>query len=389
MLEAVTRWSLPFNVAVVGGLLLFAVLLVPVLVVQYRRFGRLSPRRVLAVSAVCVYGVALVAYTFLPLPDSTANCTARGGARIQLVPFQFVRDIVRETAGLGVVGTLTSGVTLQVVFNVALFVPFGLLVRRFGGRSWVATTLLGLVASLAIESTQATAIWGLFDCAYRVGDVDDLIANTSGALVGALLAPRFLAWLPMPDQLASRRLQPTRVTRVRRWTGMVVDLVIFTVVSAVVTFGGRVLAQLLDLSREAVPGGLAAGVPALLAGLLTFVLPTLTGSGASFGQRLVWLRPTWPTSGSLVRRLLLGAVGLAWALSIALAALIDPEGPFQLLALLLSVPALLSPVSVLFTRRSRGISYVLAGAELVDARETGTAMTEASSQRHAPEHQSR
>lgn len=360
-------------------------MLVPVLVVQYRLFGRLSPRRVHAVSAVCVYGVALVAYTFLPLPDSTANCTTSGGTRLQLVPFQFVRDIMRETAGLGVVGTLTSGVTLQVVFNVALFVPFGLLVRRFGGRSWVTTTLLGLLASLVIDVTQGTAIWGLFDCAYRVADVDDLLANTLGALVGALLAPRFLAWLPMPDQLASRRLQPTRVTRVRRWTGMVVDLVICAVVSGVVAFGGRVLAQLLDLSREAVLGGLAAAVPALLAGFVTFVLPTLTGSGPSIGQRLVWLRPTWSTSGSFVRRLLLGAAGIAWALSIALGAVIDPEGPVQVVALLLSVPALLSPVSVFCTRRSRGLS----GAELVDARETGTAVTPESSQRHAGEHQSR
>ncbi|SEQ47592.1 VanZ family protein [Microlunatus flavus] len=165
-----SQFDLPLRVALVGGLALFAVLLVPVLVVQYRRYGRLSPRRVLAVSAVCVYAVALVAYTFLPLPGGQANCGPSGGARIQLVPFQFLRDIARETAGLGVVGTLTSTVTLQVVFNVALFVPFGLLVRRFGGRSLVMTTALGLLASLAIESTKGTALWGLYDCAYRVAD---------------------------------------------------------------------------------------------------------------------------------------------------------------------------------------------------------------------------
>lgn len=362
------RWSLPFDVAVVGGLALFAVLLVPVLVVQYRRFGRLSPRRVLAVSAVCVYAVALVAYTTLPLPPTTQNCGPTGGTRINLVPFAFVRDIARATAGLGLVGTLTSAVTLQVVFNVALFVPFGLLVRRFGGRRLRTTTLLGLLTSLAIEVSQGTALWGLYACSYRIADVDDLIANTTGALLGALLAPRFLAWLPTPAQLVPRRLQPRPVTTLRRWTGMVVDAVVLAVGAAVVGFLGLVVAPLLQVSATSGPGVYAPALPALLAGLGTFVLPVLTRSGASVGQRLVWLRPSWPAPPALGRRLLLAVAGTAWSLSFALGAVVDPEGPFQLLALLLSAAGVVAPLSVPFTRGARGLSLVLAGADLVDSR---------------------
>ncbi|GAA3559655.1 hypothetical protein GCM10022197_13890 [Microlunatus spumicola] len=363
-----SRWSLPFDVAVLGGLALFAVLLVPVLVVQYRRFGRLSARRVLAVSAVCVYAVALVAYTTLPLPPTTENCGPRGGTRVQLVPFTFVHDIARQTAGLGVVATLTSAVTLQVVFNVALFVPFGLLVRRFAGRRLGTTVLLGLLTSLVVEVSQGTALWGLYACSYRVADVDDLIANTTGALVGALLAPRFLAWLPMPAQLVPRRLEPRRVTVVRRWTGMVVDAAVFAVSSAVVAFVGRVLAELLELPDASLLGGLAPAVPTLLAGVATFVVPVLTRRGASLGQRLVWLRPRWGSPPSLVRRLLLAAVGTGWALSFALGAVVDGESPWQLVALVLSVPAVLAVLSVPFTRGSRGLSLVLARADLVDSR---------------------
>ena len=297
-----SQFALPFGFSVVGGIALFVVLLVPVLVAQYRRYGRLSPRRILAVSAVCVYAVAVVAYTFLPLPGSTADCGPRGGARLQLVPFQFLRDIARETRGLGVVGTLTSGVTLQVVFNVALFVPFGLLVRRFGGRSLAVTTGLGLLLTLAIETTQGTALWGVYDCAWRVGDVDDVLANTLGALVGALLAPRFLSWLPRPEQLAPRRLEPRRVTPVRRWLGMVVDLTIYTVGAAVLAFAVRAGVQLAGLPAADARDGWAAALPPLLAGVATFLVPALTGTGASYGQRLVWLRPSWPAPPTLVRR---------------------------------------------------------------------------------------
>lgn len=364
----VSQFGLPFVVAVGGGLALFVVLLVPVLVLQYRRYGRLSPRRVLAVSAVCVYAVAVVAYTFLPLPDSTANCGPRGGARYQLVPFQFVRDIARETRGLGVVGTLTSNVTLQVVFNVALFVPFGLLVRRFGGRSLAVTTGLGLLLTLAIETTQGTALWGLFDCAWRVADVDDLLANTLGAFVGALLAPRFLAWLPRPEQLRPRRLEPRRVTPVRRWLGMVVDLTIYTVGSAVLAFAVRAAVQLAGLPASDARHGWLAALPPLVAGVTTFLVPALTGTGASYGQRLVWLRPAWATPPTLVRRLLIASVGLAWTLSFVLGAVVDPEGPWQAVALALSLPGLLSPFAVLVTRRSRGLSLLLAGAEMTDSR---------------------
>lgn len=63
------RWTWPAYVGLLGGALLFAAFLVPALAWQYRRYGRLSGRRLLGAAAVAVYGVALVAYTLLPLPS--------------------------------------------------------------------------------------------------------------------------------------------------------------------------------------------------------------------------------------------------------------------------------------------------------------------------------
>ncbi len=69
---------------------------------------------------------------------------------------------------------------LQVALNVLLFLPLGFFLRVLGGRGILIAGLAGLVVSGIIETTQLTGVWGIFPCAYRVFDVDDLIANTSG-----------------------------------------------------------------------------------------------------------------------------------------------------------------------------------------------------------------
>jgi glycopeptide antibiotics resistance protein len=44
--------------------------------------------------------------------------------------------------------------------------------------------LMGFGLSLSIELTQLTGVWGLYACAYRKFDADDLILNTLGAAIG-------------------------------------------------------------------------------------------------------------------------------------------------------------------------------------------------------------
>lgn len=64
------------------------------------------------------------------------------------------------------------------VLNVILFVPLGILAPLLLPKkvSWWQVALLGLAVSLAIELTQLVNM--------RITDVDDLIMNTLGALVG-------------------------------------------------------------------------------------------------------------------------------------------------------------------------------------------------------------
>jgi glycopeptide antibiotics resistance protein len=66
------------------------------------------------------------------------------------------------------------------VNNVIMFLPAGMLLALAGAR-WRATLLVGLLGSLAIEITQYVAHIG------RVSDVNDLLTNTVGALLGHTL----------------------------------------------------------------------------------------------------------------------------------------------------------------------------------------------------------
>ncbi|GAB2962342.1 VanZ family protein [Saccharothrix stipae] len=185
-------------------LVLFA-LLVPVAVLpwvhrQYRRHGRLHGWSAVVAAASALYGCALVAFTLFPLPDVTDEfCTGRSvRAYWQTRPFASLDDIA--AAGY----SPTSPAFVQVALNVVLFVPLGFLLCYRFRRGRVAATAIGLLVSLAVETTQGTAVFGLYPCPYRVADVDDLMTNTAGAVLGWLLARTVGRRLPaaVPEPVA-------------------------------------------------------------------------------------------------------------------------------------------------------------------------------------------
>lgn len=338
------------------GLVVSSAISLPLVVWHYRRFGRVSASRMVLVGAAVTYGAGVVAFTMFPLPDLTpAWCDAFAATDPVLRPLTFVSDIHRDTAGMSLVGTLTSAAVMQVVLNVVLFVPFGLLGRVLFEWSRTTTVVVAAAASLAIELTQYTAVWGIFPCAYRIADVDDLLLNTIGAVLGVAVAGVGVRLVPSRERLAARRGEPRPVTVLRRWVGMIVD------VSAVgFVYASTVVAVHLwcDVSGAASDGRVVGNVVAALAAGAVVVVPALIGSGASFGQRTVWLRPQWATPPGSGPRLVraLAVPGACAALVAAGAA------PFAVLWLCTAV------ASVAVTRGHRGLSGVSSRSEIVDAR---------------------
>ena len=134
------------------------------------------------------YMFCVLTLTFFPLPTIAEQANLLG-YQFQAVPFQFLRDIVRETPFVWnkpqtYIAALTNRAVLQVVFNVFMTIPFGMYLRynfHFTGK---AITVASFALSSFIEIGQLTGLFFMFQGSYRLCDVDDLMLNTLGGVIG-------------------------------------------------------------------------------------------------------------------------------------------------------------------------------------------------------------
>ena len=89
-----------------------------------------------------------------------------------------------------------------------LFVPWGFIARAVYKMNFRATLLSGFAATLLIELTQLTGIWGIYPCRYRTFDVDDMITNTLGAMIGWLLVEAYMRFRPKSSPQNKRESRP-------------------------------------------------------------------------------------------------------------------------------------------------------------------------------------
>lgn len=337
--------------AVLAGGVVGVVAFVPFVAISYRRQGRLTPWRAALWAAALVYFWAIWTYTLLPLPD-TASMRCAG---VNLDPWAFVDDARGAARRPG--PFLTDPAILQLLLNVLLFVPLGFLLRVLGGRGILVAFAVGLGVSVVIETTQLTGVWGIYPCAYRVFDVDDMLTNTLGAVVGSLLALVVPARHRGADRAADADL-PRPVTRRRRMLGMLCDAL-----GSALVIGGTGAAVQLWLEfvvgdQAATDDGMLASVVGVAAGTGLWLVVILA-TGRSIGDIAVRVRfsrgvlPTW-----LARP-------VRWATGVSGYTLLDAApDPWNAFALIF---ALATVVLALSFRDGRGLPGVL-GARVTDSR---------------------
>ncbi|WP_137295195.1 VanZ family protein [Nocardioides dongxiaopingii] len=336
-------------VAIVLGSVVAVVLLVPTAAHQYRLDGRLQAKDLAVLLSGAVYGLSLWTYTLLPMPaPDSYRCRGR-----QLEPFGSISRIWTDVGAPD--HTFQVG---QVALNVLLFVPLGYYLRVIVRRGVVTAALVGLATSLLIELTQTTGVWNLYDCPYRLLDVDDLLVNTVGAVGGSLLS-----FVVLDRRDDTTPPLPSTVSLGRRLVGLASD-VIFSVL-----LGGAAAAVYRGLTEHG-PGDHDAGVrTAVLVGVPYVVQAvSVLAVGRTVGEHVVAVRAV-PRAGGAARspyprRLVKLAAGATPGF--ALVAVAVAGAGWVATAALVGL-GLLTVAHVVVAGRSeqhRGLSHVVAGLDL-------------------------
>jgi len=206
----------------------------PFLIIHYRLYGYVNKFRGFILYSTLLYLITAYYLVIFPLPETIHTCTASGKTFTQWVPFQFVQDILRETKvnfndPSAYVGLLKERAVLQALFNVLLLVPLGMLLQYYFRFSFIMTAAATLALSLFFEWTQLTGLYGIYDCPYRLFDIDDLMLNTAGGMLGYGIMKLFGKLLPSLDQLDEKvDLSLIRVGYVRRFIAFQIDWVTLT-----------------------------------------------------------------------------------------------------------------------------------------------------------------
>lgn len=147
--------------------------------------------------SVCFYLMicfTLGAYfmTMLPFP-SMEIVAGMDSPWVQLIPFYCIYDFFANSGIVisdwkTVFPALGSGIFLGIMFNIIMLMPAGYFIKRLYDMRMKKLILIAFSISLLFELTQLSGLFFIYPRPYRIFDIDDLIQNTAGAVLGAYIA---------------------------------------------------------------------------------------------------------------------------------------------------------------------------------------------------------
>lgn len=220
----------------------------PYVLYRYKKTKSIPVERCVYFYIFIWYSMSAYFLTMMPFPDreSVAMLTT---SYTQLIPFDGIRDLMEHISQIGTIpgmGVLSIYIFLGMAFNIVLTVPLGFFVRFLFQLGWKKTTLIGFFVSLFYELTQISALFFIYPRPYRIFDVDDLIYNTLGAVIGWWLCEAIQKRIPSPEIVSGNRLSlGCEVSMSRRILAFIIDSILgvfLTVLlaSLIPAFGKRV-----------------------------------------------------------------------------------------------------------------------------------------------------
>ncbi|MFQ7537895.1 MAG: VanZ family protein [Clostridium sp.] len=166
-----------------SALLLFpflaAIITLPYIIIQYRKYGSILPIRVLIVYSFIFYLLCAYFLVILPLPpiEEVASYTK---PVMQLIPFASLKEFTMNSSLIWndpstYLTALNEPSLYLILFNILLTIPFGIYLRYYFQCGWKKTLLFTFLLTLSFECLQLSALFGIYPRPYRLFDVDDLI----------------------------------------------------------------------------------------------------------------------------------------------------------------------------------------------------------------------
>lgn len=178
---------MPFSHRLEGGFAFVPLLIVvPWLLWRGRQRHEVGWRVALQVASA-IYAAVLIDLAFFPFPLPPLDLPLGDELTFDYrgFPYPWLNPLPFETIGASLGKSLDFQDARFLVGNLLAFAPIGVLVPLLASawNSWRRVLLAGLGASLAIESAQL-GLSLVLGFPYRTADVDDVILNTTGALLG-------------------------------------------------------------------------------------------------------------------------------------------------------------------------------------------------------------
>ncbi len=205
----------------------------PFILHQYHKYGAIHKFRTLIIYSFILYMITIYFLVILPLP--AIETVTKPEKIMNLIPFSFVDDFINKSSFIindpnTYLKTLTSSSFYVAAFNILMTIPFGMYLRYYFKCSLKKVFFFSFCLSLFFELTQLTGLYFIYPYPYRLFDVDDLILNTLGGVLGYFIMGLVDNFLPTRDEIDRQAKEIGKtVSGLRRVVLFFLDMFIFVI----------------------------------------------------------------------------------------------------------------------------------------------------------------
>lgn len=209
---------------------------IPFILHQYHKYGSINKLRVLIIYSFILYLITIYFLVILPLPSKDEVIRLKT-PKYSLIPFSFIKDIIQDSPLIisspkTYIETFNTPSFYIAIFNIFMTIPFGIYLRYYFKFSFKKTVLFSFLLSLFFEITQLTGLYFIYPRPYRLFDIDDLILNTSGGILGFFLAKITSLFLPTRDEIDEQSIIAGKnVSGLRRVTSFFLDSLLYLIIA--------------------------------------------------------------------------------------------------------------------------------------------------------------